>query len=225
MKLAKLSTLVLALTLTACSSTKLSSGLDGGSITPINAQKLETTFKRKGIKLEWECAFGTGMFGVTDKACVKGDIKAIEVTAYAPSYGNSEVNRENAFKVAEMNAKAKLRKFIQQDVYTSEVSNTLSKNVEKANDRIKSRIKADEEVAMSDEDAAKDTNFAIRENTNETVRTVTETVRVQAQGILKGVHVVEGSEKVVDRQTVQVTIRWDKDSEAASQFLRKRFGN
>lgn len=221
MKLA-LSLVALAL-VTGCSSTKMSSGLDGGQITPINAQKLETSFKRKGIKLEWECAYGSGLFGVTDAACVKGDIKAIEVTAVATSNGNSENNRETAFKVAEMNAKAKLRKFIQSDVYSSDVSTTLSKNVEKANDRIKSRIKSDDQVAMSDDEAAKDTNFAVRENTNETVRTVTETVRVQAQGILRGVHTVD--ERVVDRQTVQVTIRWDKDSEAASQFLRKRFGN
>lgn len=217
----KLSAIVLTLALTACSSMKPSAGLDGGSVTPINAQKLSTNFTRKGIKMEWECAFGTGMFGTTDALCVKGDIKAIEVTSYAPSYGNSEVNREMAFKVGNMSAKAKLRKFIQEDVYTSSVSNTISKNVEKANDRIKNRIKADEEVSMSDEDAAKDTNFAIRENTNDTVRTVTETIRVNAQGILKGVRVID--ERVVDRQTVAVTIRWDRDSEKASNQLNKIF--
>lgn len=215
-----LSIAVIALSLTACGSMKPGSGLEAGSITPINAQKLETTFKRKGIKLEWECAWGTGW---SDATCVKGEIKAVEVTAYAPSNGNSEWNRETAYKVASMNAKAKLRKFIQQDVYTSEVTNTLSKNVEKANDRIKNRIKSDEQVAMSDSDAEKDTNFAVRENTNETVRTVTENVRVNAQGILRGVQVID--ERIVDRQTVAVTIRWDKGSDTAAQSLRKTFGN
>jgi hypothetical protein len=218
----KMLCLVAVLALSACSSTKLSGGLDGGSVTPINAQKLSTSFARKGVKLEWECAWGTGAFGMTDALCVKGDIKAVEVTAYAPSNGNSEWNRETAFKVGAMSAKAKLRKFINQDIYTSEVSNTLSKNVEKANDRIKSRIRSDEEVAMSDEDVGKDTNFAIRENTNDTVRTVTETIRVNAQGILKGVQVID--ERIVDRQTVAVTIRWDKDSDRAAESLRKVFG-
>lgn len=217
----KLSVIVLALSLAACSSTKPSAGLDGGNVTPINAQKLETTFKRKGIKLEWECAFGTGAFGLTDAMCSKGDIKAVEVTGYAPSNGNSEWARENAYKVAEMNAKAKLRRFINEDVYTSEVTNTLSKNVEKANDRIKHRINAGEEVAMSDDEASKDTNFAVRENTNETVRTVTEVIRVNAQGILRGVYMVDS--KIVDRQTVSVTIRWDRDSDRGSHQLNKVF--
>ena len=45
------------------------------------------------------------MFGLTDAMCNKTDIKGIEVTAYAPSFGNSENNRETAFKVAEMKAK------------------------------------------------------------------------------------------------------------------------
>lgn len=217
----KLSVIVLALSLAACSSTKPVGNLDGGSVTPINAQKLSTSFARKGIKIEWDCAWGTGAFGLTDAMCVKGDIKAVEVTAYAPSNGNSEWMRENAFKVAEMRAKAKLRHFIHEDIQSTSVVNTISKNVEKANDRIKHRINADEEVAMSDTDAEKETNFAVRENTNDAVRTLTESVRSQASGILRGVRAVD--EKIVDRQTVQVTIRWDKDSEAASNLLRKKF--
>jgi len=212
-----------ALTLGACSSTKIAGNDNTGSLTPVNAQKLSTNFARKGIKLEWECAWGTGAFGLTDAMCSKGDIKAVEVTGYAPSYGNSEVMRENAFKVAEMQAKAKLRRFIQEDVSTTQVQNVLAKSVEKANDRIKSRIRTDEAVAMSEEDASKDTNFAVRENTNDTTRTVTETIRVNAQGILKGVRVID--EQIVDRQTVSVVIRWDKENERATQNLRKAFGN
>ena len=63
----------------------------------------------------------------------------------------------------------------------------------------------------------------MRENANDTTRSVTETIRVNAQGILKGVRVVD--EKIVDRQTVQVTIRWDRGSESGSKALRKVFGN
>ena len=208
--------------LSACSSTKLAE-VESAPITAVNAQKLETSFKRRGIKLEWECAFGTGAFGLSDAMCVKGDIKAVEVTGYAPSFGNSEALRENAFSVAELQAKAKLRRFIQEDVYTSQVQNVLSKNVEKANDRIKARIKTDDAVGLSEEDASKESNWAVRENANDTTRSVTETIRVNAQGILKGVRVVD--EKIVDRQTVQVTIRWDRGSESGSKALRKVFGN
>ena len=35
--------------LAACSSTKMSGSIDSGPVTAINAQKLETTFKRKEI--------------------------------------------------------------------------------------------------------------------------------------------------------------------------------
>jgi len=215
----KLLALSLVLTLVGCSSTKLPN-IDPGPVTAINAQKLSTNFKRKGVKLEWECAWGTSVLGA---ACIKGDIKAIEVTAYTTSNGNSETNRETAFKVAEMKAKAKLRHFIAEDVYSSTVKNVMAKNVEKASDRIKNRIKSDsdEEVSMSDEDSSKETNFAVRENSNDTVRTVTESIRTQASGILKGVHVSDSS--IVDRQTVAVTIRWDKDSESISNYLGKKF--
>lgn len=219
MKFAKLTTLVLAVSLAACSSTKM--GVETtGSLTPVNAQKLSTNFKRKGIKMEWECAWGTGGFGLTDAMCVKGNIKSIEVTAYAPSFGNTENNRENAFKVAEMKAKAKLRHFIYEDVYSTNTVTTVAKNVEKANDKIRSRISADE-VSITDDEADKTANTSVRENTNDTVRTLTESIRNEASGILKGIYVKE--ESVVDRQTVQVTIRWDKDSETGSTYFQKKF--
>lgn len=205
----------IALALGACSSTKSTNKAeDPGSVTPIYAQKLSSNFKRKGIKLEFDC----GTISSWTSGCNKAEPTGIEVTAYAPSYGNSEVNREQAFRVAEMNAKAKLRKFIHEDVATSETKQVLTKNIEKANDRIKQRINANEEVNMTDDEATKETNFAVRENTNETVQNLTETIRVNAAGILRGVYVKD--EVIVDRQTVQVTIRWDKQSEGASQYFR-----
>lgn len=211
----------IALTLGACSSTKLTKAEDPGSITPIHSQKLTSNFTRKGIKLEFDCAFGTGAFGLTDAMCSKTDIKAVEVTAYAPSFGNSENNRENAFRVAEMRAKAKLRHFVNEDVNSSQTKQVIAKNIEKANDRIKQRINANEEVSMTDDEATRETNWAVRENTNDTVQNLTETVRVNAAGILRGVYVKDAT--IVDRQTVQVTIRWDRDSERASQFFRNQW--
>jgi len=207
----------IALALSACSSVNLNKADNPGSMTPIHSQKLSSNFTRKGIKLEFDC----GTISSLTSGCKKAEPTAIEVTAYAPSYGNSENNRENAFRVAEMRAKAKLRHFINEDVSSSQVKTVIAKNIEKANDRIKQRISANEEVNMTDDEATKETNFAVRENTNDTVQTLTETVRVQAAGILRGVRTID--EKIVDRQTVQVTIRWDKDSERASDFFRNKW--
>jgi hypothetical protein len=211
--------LSVALVLGACSSTKIAGNDNTGSLTPVNAQKLTTNFNRKGVKLEWDCVWGTGMF---DSTCVKGDIKSIEVTAYATSFGSTESNREEAFKKAKMLAQGKLSRFIKEDINTSSVVNTFAKNVEKANDILKSKITMDE-VQLSEDEANKEKNdnTSTRTNTNETVHTMTESVRSQSQSIQRGVYVKD--ETIVDRQTVQVTIRWDKDSQAASKHFEKIF--
>lgn len=187
-----------------CGTTK--HAIDAPTVEAIGNQKLSSTFNRRSIKLEWDCVWGTGL---TDATCVRTQLKAIEVTGYAFSNGNTPALRENAFVVAEMNAKSKLVKFVREDVSSSNVVQTMTKNIEKANDRIKQRIRNDEEVSMSDDEAAQDTNFAIRENTNNIVRTTTETIRSNAQGIITGVRSIK--EEIVDRQTVAVTIRWSRD--------------
>jgi predicted nucleic acid-binding protein len=202
-------------TIAGCSTFSPKTVSEGPSVTPIQSQKLTSNFVRRGIKVEFDCKW----YSV---GCNSVEPTAIEVTATATSNGNSESNRETAFTVAEMNAKAKLRRFIQEDITTTQVTNTISKNIEKANDRIKHRITNGEEVEMSDNEAAKDTNWAIRENTNDITRTVTDIVRVNASGILRGVATID--ERIVDRQTVQVTIRWDRNNDSASQFFNKKFG-
>lgn len=219
----KLLALSFALAIAGCSSTSKNASVESAPITAINTQKLTSSFKRQGVKIEWECAWGTGAFGLTDAMCVKGEINAIEVTGYANSFGNSEALRERAFVAAEMDAKAKLVRFMNEGVSTSNFSNTVTKNVEKAQDRIKNRIRADENVSMSDEDASKDTNFAVRENNNEVVRTLSESIRNNAEGKLRGAMVKES--EIVDRQTVKVVIRWDNSTERAANYLRKRFSN
>jgi hypothetical protein len=213
----KVAALTLALALAGCSSTKPSYEVEPGPITAINAQKLATSFKRQGIKLEWSCWWGTGF---SDATCVKSDIKAIEVTAYANSYGNSEVMRERAFVAAEMQAKAKLIHFINEGVSSTNVMQTVTKNVEKAKDQIANKIKSDDVVSLSD-DEIKGANIAVRENSNETVRTLTESIRNNAEGKIRGAYIKDAD--IVDRQTVMVTIRWDKDSQEAALNLRKNF--
>ena len=212
-----LSAISLAVLLGACA-TKVPV-TEAPPVTAIGNQKLTSNFTRKGIKVEFECGYFTNK-----NNCHNGEFQSIEVTAVATSNGNSENNREDAFKVAELKAKAKLRKFIREDVNTSEVTHVLTKNVEKANDKIKSKIASNEDVSVTDTEVDKedkDANTAVRENPNDIARTVTEDIRVQANGILKGVYVLD--EKIVDRQTVQVTIRWDKQSEKASEYFNSKF--
>jgi hypothetical protein len=206
----------LAVVLSGCSSVP-TAGIEAGPITAINAQKLSSSFKRQGIRLEWECKWGSGVF---DATCIKGEATAIEVTGYAASGGNSEFMRENAFIVAQTVAMDKLARFIKQDINSTRVINTLTKNIEKAQDRTKSKINNNDTVEMADDDKSKDTNNAVRENTNETVRTVTDNIRTSAQAILRGVKTID--EAIVDRQTVSVTIRWDKNSAAMAEYLGKR---
>ena len=184
----KLKYIVLAtlISLAGCSTTKVAESVDAPEVTAIGNQKLSSEFRRRGIKIEYECAWGTGMFGLTDRFCSKTSLKSIEATAYAPSFGNTENNREVAFRVAEDQAKAKLIRFLREDIQTTSVTKTISKNIEQANDRLKQKLSSSEDVAMSEEDAAKDTNYAVRENTNHTTREFVDTVRNQAAGILKG---------------------------------------
>ena len=219
----KLLAISVALVLAGCSSTSKNASVESAPITAINAQKLTSSFKRQGIKIEWSCAWGTGAFGLTDAICVKGEIQAIEVTGYATSFGNSEALRERAFIAAEMDAKARLIRFMNEGVGSNNFAQTVTKNVEKAQDRIKNRIRADEEVEMSDQDAMKDTNFAVRENTNEVVRTLSESIRNNAEGKLRGALLKDA--EIVDRQTVKAVIRWDHNTERAAMYMRKRFGN
>ena len=219
----KLLAISLAIVLAGCSSVNKKASVESAPITAINAQKLSSSFKRQGIKIEWECALGTGLFGVTDKLCLKGEVKAIEVTGYANSFGNSEALRERAFIAAERDAKARLIRFLNEGVSTTNFVNTVTKNVEKAQDRIKNRINADEVVEMNDQDASKDTNFAVRENTNQVVRTLSESIRNNAEGKLRGAVLKEAD--IVDRQTVRAVIRWDHNTERAAAYMRKRFGN
>jgi cell division septum initiation protein DivIVA len=101
------------------------------------------------------------------------------------------------------------------------VSQTIAKNIEKANDRIKSKVDGADSVSMSDDEASKDTNWAIRENANNTAHNLTETIRVNASGILKGFKVVK--QEMVGPQEVAVTIRWDLESERMSNQLRRKF--
>jgi hypothetical protein len=208
----KLLSLVTALSLVGCSGMKRGEG----EFEQIRNQKLSTSFKQDTIRIETDCAWYTPWVS-------QCSIISIESIGTASTNGNTESNRRTALIRASDRARASVRHFIQEDVSSTRVTNTLAKNVEKASDRMKSRTTTGEVVEMSDSDADKDTNHSVRENSNDTAYQLSENIRVNAQGILRGFKVVK--QEVIGPQEVSVTIRWDKDSENASNQLRKKFGN
>ena len=203
----KLSVIALALSISACSSMKTGEGTN--SNTPIANQKLSTSFVNEKIKIETKCSwFGMG----SDCKLV-----AIESVGTAPTFGNTVNNRKHALTIAEMKANANVSEFLAKEISTSRVTNTLSKNIEKANDKVKSGNADSNTVELSDQDAK---TMSMRENNNDTVVQLTETIKTNSSAILKGF--VKIKEEVVGAQEVAVTIRWDIDSESArNQLFRK----
>ena len=191
-----------------------SNEVDGGKVTAISEQRLSTNFRKEGIKIDWT---------------ITGKLKAIEVTGYAPAIGNTEFQQDAAFDAAELDAKAKLTRFLREGISSSRVSNTISRNIEKARDVTKNKIKGgDEAVTMSDAEAAQtrpaddNQNVATRDNTNDTTRTLIKKISEEARGILSGVY-VKDTDIMSDGRTVKVVIRWDRDSQNAVKELRKAF--
>jgi len=202
----KLSALVIALSLTACSSMKTSNGTN--TSTPIANQKLSTSFVGEKIKLETKCSWFS--FG---SSC---EVVAIEATGTAPSFGNTTSNMRNAFTRAEMKAQAQVARFLNEEVTSDRVKKTIAKNIERATDKVNSGKADDTTVEMTDKEAG---NISLRENNNDTVVTLTETVRTSAKSILSGF--VKVDEKVIGEQEVAVTIRWDVESGVSRKQLLK----
>ena len=203
----KLVATVLAVALVGCASTK------GEGDGPVKTQKLSTSFAGEKIKIETNCTWRV----FKPNEC---EVVAIESTATATSFGNTANNRKTALTVAEMRANAQVSEFLSKDISSTRVSNTIAKNLEKANDKVKSGNADNKTVEMSDKEAA---TISLRENSNETAHQLTETIRTSSQAILKGF--VKINEEVTGNQEVLVTIRWDKDSERAAEMLRKKFSN
>ena len=180
---------------------------------PIRNQKLSTSFTQEGVKIETNCAWYT----IDKSNC---EVIAIESVGTATTNGNTSNNRNTALTRAELRAKANVRHFLQEEITSSRVNTTIAKNVEKAKDVV--NVKSTGEVTMTDQEA-KESNSSVRENSNDTAHQVTETVRANAQGILRGFKDVK--QEVTGPQEVSVTIRWDLDSDRTAQQLRKRFGN
>jgi hypothetical protein len=216
----KLNAIVVAVAIlaTGCSTFKDSDTVDNKPPTQISEQRLSTNFRKEGIRIDWT---------------MMGNLKAIEITGYAAANGNTEFQQEAAFDAAELDAKAKLQRFLREGITSSKTMNTMVKNVEKAHDVTRNKIRntSEQEVTMSDAEAANtatpktdegETNYAIRDNANHTTRTVIKKITEEASGIQSGVYIKE-TDIMGDGRTVKVVLRWDRDSQKAVKELRKAF--
>lgn len=185
-------------------------------VEPIVNQRLTSSFDRRTIKIGLVCSNSTGTIS---KSCTKSEVDFIEVTGYAATNGSTSHNKEQAFVVAEMIAKSKLRHFISEDVTSDKVVNTVTKTFEKATDLHNSN--SDNVDVADDETVISPGNTMTRDNSNNIARKVTEVIKVNAKGILRGVKTI--NEEIVDAHTVAVTIRWDRESNVVSKFLSKQF--
>ena len=204
----KLSILVIALSLSACSSMKTGNGTN--SSVPIVNQQLSTSFVAEGVKIETK--YSWVVFGKDECQLV-----GIEAIGTAPTFGNTTSNRKNALTRAQMSAERQVAEFLQKEVATSRVQNTIAKNIEKASDKVKSGKSDDSTVEMTDKEA---NTINLRENHNDTLVSLTENIQTSAKAILKGF--VKIDEKVIGDQEVSVTIRWDLNSELARNQLANK---
>lgn len=198
----KFSVLSLAIVLGACSTTNKDKD-------PISEQKLSTNFVSENIKIETKCSwFGFG------KDC---KVVAIESRGTAPSFGATVNNRKNALVRAEMRASANVAEFLSKEITTNRVQTTIAKNIEKASDKVRSGNNDGQTVEMTDAEAKM---TSLRENNNDTVVQLTETIRTNSQAILRGF--VKIKEEVVGTQEVAVTIRWDiQSNDVRKQLIRQ----
>ena len=205
-----LSAVAIVVLLSACSSMKSVTGSNGSG--PITSQKLSTSFVSEKIKVETKCAW----FGLSSDC----KIVAIESVGTAPTFGNTTSNRKNALTIAEMRANGNVSEFLNKEISTNRVNTTIAKNIEKAKDVIRSGKEDGSTVEMTDKEAA---NTSLRENQNDTVVQLTETIKTNSSAILKGF--IKIKEEVVGPQEVAVTIRWDIDSEMARNQLVAKFNS
>jgi len=197
--------LVAVAILAGCSSSGKQTG-------PISEQKLATSFVGENIKIETSCSW----FSFSKTNC---EIVSLEVVGTDSSFGGTATNRKSALTRAELRAKAQVARFLNEQITTTQVKNVIAKNLEKAQDRVRSGSDNGQTVAMTDQEANK---VSLRENNNDTVVELTENVRSNAQTILRGFR--KTREDITGVQEVSVTIRWDRDSEQAADYFRSRFG-
>ena len=201
------------LQMTGCSSTKIDPGINPGpsATTAISEQRVAASeFKRQGVKVYYT---------------LTGGLEAIEATGYAPVWGNSENALRESFRVAELEAKKSLNDFINKETITSTTSvKMISQNLEQARDQKTNKFSSnkaggdelvaiDEEVDRSkNEQNTRDENVAVRNDALKVSSIVNTTITNTNQGILGGLHMVDG-QAINNGKNVRVVMRWDRKHE------------
>jgi len=204
--------------ITGCASNN-QGNLSSSSRTPIAEQRLAISdFKRQGVKVGYTLA---------------GNLEFIEGIGIAPVWGSSANAEQQAYRVAELEAKKAINDFINKETITSSVSvRTISQNLERAQDvrnnsQTTNRTGDPDRLIALDEDAeksgssqtSKDENSALRKDAVSIATRINSTITTQNRGILGGLYLVEG--KVInDGKNVQVVYRWDRKSDGTRKQLR-----
>ena len=133
----------------------------------------------------------------------KGEWESLKSSATSSVPISADAGLEQGMNVALMRAKRNIVEFINQDLKSKTTTDTITKALEKnvAEDDVKSRQQA--------------ANIASE---------ITEKISVEANGILKGIYVVDRKVSS-DSKTVVVTIQVDKRSMNAARYLRVAMGN
>lgn len=178
---------------------------------PIRNQKLSTSFTEENIKIETDCAW----YKFWKSKC---EIVAIESVGTAWTNGASVVQVNEARKVARMEASANVAHFLNERITSNRVTTVVAKHIEKARDSYETT--GSSESTMTDKEAAQTTK-GLRENSNDTARTVTRTIRANAETILRGFKTIK--EERVGPQEIAVTIRWDRNTDATTKQIYNHF--
>jgi hypothetical protein len=213
--------LVMAMGLTACSSTKVSDVGSGTAVPPgtqqaISEQRASSDFKREGVRL---------IYSFT------GNLEAVEAVGYAPVWGNSQNAVQQAYEVAYVLAKDRMSSFLHPETITSKrVVDTISKNLEKARDNKINKFATnktnDFAFETSDTEAARageinrEENTAVRNDALNIASNIRTTVNVQRSGILGGV-VFKDGRVINDGKNVQVLVRWDRKDNSQRRVVLK----
>ena len=169
-----------------------------GNQSSISEQRATEDFKREGIKIEYSWG------GIGSK------VTAIEVTGYAPIWGNSPMAMEGAYKVAELDAKRKLNDFINRESIQSSTSvNIITENLEKAQDSKRNTIASNTVTSDIDvENGAGSSNVALRQDALRIASTLQQNIRTSSRGILGGLRMVD-NEAINGGRNVRVVFRWE----------------
>jgi hypothetical protein len=181
--------------------------------TAIADQRLATSeFKKQGVKVIYN---------------LFGNVEAIEVTGYAPVWGNSMNAARESYRVAELEAKKSLSDFINKETISSTTSvKMISNNLEHARDQNTNKFASNKgpELLATDEQVvagnnATQENTAVRNNALRIASQLNTTITTQNRGIIGGLYLKEGT--VIDGgRSVKVVMRWDKKHNDARKQIR-----